>query len=724
MDAYSLQTDRSTDSLVSFADRVLRDGDLDGDLASIEEKEQIKQLRGEMQKLQDQLREKKSELVTVVSPLKPKKPAGEEKVKDEHSEAGSRRPKRRAKLTSATASSGERPPVKEQTTTATSMDTPRSKSWYQKTEKVSTRHANGPKNPTGLELFLIGVCLVSVSVLCATTVPSLLRSAALNAGTVLQVAGNADEAEMMFRMAVWFDPDRRTQLQLADALRAQGRVGEAIPLLENLLAEGSAPFKQAHVRLGLCLLTMPAANITTEGNATNPHLEAAIHQFRQALEMDGEMAEAHLYLGVALQRGGHMEEAAHHLRHSLQVDPNNTEAHWQLAVVLHANHQCKEALPHYKTVLAASHVFILGSAHSQVHYRTALCMLEAYQIGAQSDAGPGLLGNPGTAMGTVGAMIAQPPDGTAAPSAADKAAADVTGDECATEDALRTTQREDGTIGLAGDGGEIPEGREANDTVVSYEQEVLYQLEEAVRLDGDFAEARIQLAMFLSYLQQFEASAAHGRALLEQSPRDTAVHWALAVALHGAGNCEEALEHYRALLAEEPDHRNAHFRAGICLQELRHLSEAIAHYQEVLRVDPGYAQAHVNWGMALKALHKRPQAIEHYKMALDLDATCADAHVRWGNVLLEQWMEHRRSTDSGNNFWNEAILHFKKALHLDPNYAGLAARLDSLLDTKREDAEDRDPYHQQQQQQAQQAQQQEGRVKGKRTNTRRDSRHQ
>ena len=32
-----------------------------------------------------------------------------------------------------------------------------------------------------------GVCLVSISVLCATTVPSLLRSAALNAGTVLQV---------------------------------------------------------------------------------------------------------------------------------------------------------------------------------------------------------------------------------------------------------------------------------------------------------------------------------------------------------------------------------------------------------------------------------------------------------------------------------------------------------------------------------------------------------
>ena len=41
------------------------------------------------------------------------------------------------------------------------------------------------------------------------------------------------------------------------------------------------------------------------------------------------------------------------------------------------------------------------------------------------------------------------------------------------------------------------------------------------------------------------------------------------------------------------------------------------------------------------------------QMALDLDANCADAHVRWGNVLLEQWMEHRRTTDSGNAFWEE-----------------------------------------------------------------------
>ena len=117
-------------------------------------------------------------------------------------------------------------------------------------------------------------------------------------------------------------------------------------------------------------------------------------------------------------------------------------------------------------------------------------------------------------------------------------------------------------------------------------------------------------------------------------------------------------------------------------------------------------QAHVNWGMALKALHKRPQAIEHYKMALDLDASCADAHVRWGNVLLEQWMEHHHSTpQSGNALFSEAILHFKKALHIDPHYVGLSTRLDSLLAYKKDSsAEDRDPYHQQQQEQEQQKQ--------------------
>ena len=117
--------------------------------ASIEEKEQIKQLRGEMQKLQDQLREKKSELVTVVSPLKPKKSRGESEGKEEHSESGSRRLKRRHKV-----GNNESQQAKEQTTTATSMDTPRSKSWYQRTDKFPSKQA--PTNPTGLELFLIG----------------------------------------------------------------------------------------------------------------------------------------------------------------------------------------------------------------------------------------------------------------------------------------------------------------------------------------------------------------------------------------------------------------------------------------------------------------------------------------------------------------------------------------------------------------------------------------
>eukprot|EP00959_Pyramimonas_sp_CCMP1952_P456279 9472884-Pyramimonas_sp.AAC.2 len=164
-DAYSLQTDRSTDSLVSFVDRVLRDGDLDGDLASIEEKEQIRHLRGEMHKLQDQLREKKSELVTVVSPMKKSKKSIDEskKSKDERSEAGSRKLKRRPKNTPVASTDGaataESPPVKEQTTTATSMDTPRSKSWYQMTEKLNTRQPKMPTNPTGLELFLIGICI-------------------------------------------------------------------------------------------------------------------------------------------------------------------------------------------------------------------------------------------------------------------------------------------------------------------------------------------------------------------------------------------------------------------------------------------------------------------------------------------------------------------------------------------------------------------------------------
>jgi hypothetical protein len=134
--------------------------------ATIEEKERIKDLRESMQKLQSQLREKKSELVTVVSPLKPKKPeADHAKAKDEQSEAGprKRRAKKAAVVTATTASSGEE--KTEQTTTATSMDTPRSRSWFTR-PKVRQPNSSALTSPTGLELFLIGALQLLASILC------------------------------------------------------------------------------------------------------------------------------------------------------------------------------------------------------------------------------------------------------------------------------------------------------------------------------------------------------------------------------------------------------------------------------------------------------------------------------------------------------------------------------------------------------------------------------
>jgi tetratricopeptide (TPR) repeat protein len=383
-------------------------------------------------------------------------------------------------------------------------------------------------------------------------------------------------------------------------------------------------------------------------------------------------------------------------------------------------------------------------------------MLEAYQLGEGEGEDPHLLeGPPSKAPLEVSAVEAVDSDSDGSDSKGGGAGGREE-NECATEeDGLATTRREDGTIALAGEGADSAGGGSAggsNETVKTYEQEVLYQLEEAVRLDGAFVEARIQLAMFYAHQQNFTASIAQGHVLLEQSPENTMVHWALAVAHHGAGSCEEAMSHYKVIIDAEPDHRNAHFRTAICLQELRKASEAIEHYQEVLRIDPSYAQAHVNWGIALKAQHKRAAAMEHYQIALDLDATCADAHVRWGNVLLEQWMEHRRTADSREGFWNEAMEHFKKALHIDPRYAGLEARVAALVahkeHKKKDNGGDRDPYHQQQrdrqqeeeeqkqkeeqkqeeeQEQEEQVQQERHRVSWdsiptrKRSNTRRDS---
>ena len=55
-------------------------------------------------------------------------------------------------------------------------------------------------------------------------------------------------------------------------------------------------------------------------------LDAAIAHYRQALQINPELALAHNNLGMALRSKGQSVEAVEHFRHVLRIEPDNQQA--------------------------------------------------------------------------------------------------------------------------------------------------------------------------------------------------------------------------------------------------------------------------------------------------------------------------------------------------------------------------------------------------------------
>jgi Tfp pilus assembly protein PilF len=85
-------------------------------------------------------------------------------------------------------------------------------------------------------------------------------------------------------------------------------------------------YVEAHLNLGLAL-------------ERQQQLDAAIAQFRVAVKLRPDLAEAHNDLGLALLANGSATEAIEELRQSVTMKPEYAEAHYNLGLALREAHQ-------------------------------------------------------------------------------------------------------------------------------------------------------------------------------------------------------------------------------------------------------------------------------------------------------------------------------------------------------------------------------------------------
>jgi tetratricopeptide (TPR) repeat protein/2-polyprenyl-3-methyl-5-hydroxy-6-metoxy-1,4-benzoquinol methylase len=296
--------------------------------------------------------------------------------------------------------------------------------------------------------------------------PSERIAALLAAAQRYHQAGQLAEAERGYRKILAADRKHigRADLlgiianNLGNVLKQQGKLDDAAVQYRKALAL-NPEFAEAHNNLGNAL--------KNQGK-----LEEAIAHYERAVTLKPDYAVAQYNLGNACKEQGKLHDAGVHYRQALAIDPNYAPAHNNLGNVLKEQEKLDEAVSHYRHALAINPNF--AEAHNN-------------------------LGNALKGQGKLGEAKAQ------------------------------------------------------------------YQ--RALALRPNFADAHNNLAIALAEQGNLDAASAEYRRALNLKPDYAEAHNNLGTVLHEQGKIDEAVVQYRRALALNPNYAEAHANLGKALME-------------------------------------------------------------------------------------------------------------------------------------------------------------
>ena len=169
------------------------------------------------------------------------------------------------------------------------------------------------------------------------------------------------------------------------------------------------------------------------------------------------------------------------------------------------------------------------------------------------------------------------------------------------------------------------------------------QLEEAITLKPDYAEAHYNLGTALERLGRLDAAAERYNLVLQLAPGEQRSLSRLA-----------AMRHDRASVLLEQ---------GLADENAGRLDAAERAYREAAAIDPGRAIIRRSYGRALQRLGRAEEAVSEYRESLALEPQSAETHNDLGVMLAQLGRV------------DEAIRHFESAVRLDPGDPGARSNL-------------------------------------------------
>lgn len=162
---------------------------------------------------------------------------------------------------------------------------------------------------------------------------------ALERGLYFEETGKPDEALRMYQQALQKAPnDVDLKLRIGSTQVIAGAAKQAEPLLKEVLRDRQNSAEANHF-LGRAMLL------------TSSNLNEAIRLLKRAVEIDGNRAEYHLYLGWAAITTAQYGLAKDELAKAIELDPTLGDAYWQRGVLLSRQGACNDAIKDLETAL-------------------------------------------------------------------------------------------------------------------------------------------------------------------------------------------------------------------------------------------------------------------------------------------------------------------------------------------------------------------------------------
>jgi tetratricopeptide (TPR) repeat protein len=173
-----------------------------------------------------------------------------------------------------------------------------------------------------------------------TVIPSLRGHSRRKPTLVLAAAASA----AFLVCGVWFvnrpgqhSAERSPHFRRGDVLVDQGKMDEAAAEFREAL-QVDPELAEAHVYLGTIL-------------GHQGKLEEAVGEFREAIRIDPALSEAHAYLGKVLGHQGKLREAATSLRKAVRLNPDSALAHYNLGITEGTQGDLEKATSEFRAVV-------------------------------------------------------------------------------------------------------------------------------------------------------------------------------------------------------------------------------------------------------------------------------------------------------------------------------------------------------------------------------------